>query len=66
MSFIQEPLTEDLSYCNSVTRCTDSEGNLSEANVHKLLHDHGASYYDYWDDCGHNYNAKNILSWLGY
>ena len=54
------------SYCNSVIECTDSEGNLSEANVHKLLHDHGASYYDYAEDCGHDYHANTILSWLGY
>ena len=33
-------------YCNSVIECTDYEGNLSEPNLHKLLHDHGANYYE--------------------
>ena len=53
-------------YCNSVIDCTDSEGNLSEVNVIQLLSDHGASYYDYADDCGHDYSANTILTWLGY
>ena len=30
-------------YCNSVLECADLDGNLNEANVCKLLHDHGAS-----------------------
>ena len=66
MSFIKEPLTEDLGYCNSVIDCTDSDGNLSEADVIKLLADHGASYYNYAEDCGHDYHANTILSWLCY
>ena len=53
-------------YCNSVIDCTDSEGNLSEVNVIQLLSDHSASYYDYASDCGHDYSANTILSWLGY
>ena len=53
-------------YCNSVIECTDSEGNLSEGNVIKLLSDHGASYYDYATDCGHDYHANTVLCWLGY
>ena len=56
----------DSEYSNSVIECTDSEGNLSEPNVLKLLHDHGASYHDYAEDCGHDYHANTILSWLGY
>ena len=53
-------------YCNSVIECTDSNGNLSETNVMKLLSDHSASYYDYVEDVGHDYHANTILSWLGY
>ena len=53
-------------YCNSVIDCTDSEGNLSEVNVIQLLSDHGQSYYEYAADCGHDYHANSILSWLGY
>ena len=53
-------------YCNSVVECTDSEGNLSEANVLKLLHDHSASYHEFAEDCGHDYHANTVLSWLGY
>tara|TARA_R100000808_G_C2023929_1_gene70862 strand:+ start:244 stop:462 length:219 start_codon:yes stop_codon:yes gene_type:complete len=56
----------DSEYSNSVIECTDSEGNLSEPNVLKLLHDHGASYHDYAEDCGHDYHANTVLSWLGY
>ena len=53
-------------YCNSVIDCTNDEGNLSEVNVIQLLSDHGQSYYEYHEDCGHNYSANTILSWLGY
>ena len=53
-------------YCNSVVECTDSEGNLSEPNVLKLLEDHGASYHEFATDCGHDYHANTVLSWLGY
>ena len=53
-------------YCNSVIDCTDSEGNLSYPNVMQLLGDHGQSYYEYAEDCGHDYHANTILSWLGY
>jgi len=53
-------------YCNSVLDCTDYEGNLSEANVLKLLDDHGHSYHDFAEDCGHDYHANTVLSWLGY
>ena len=53
-------------YCNSVIDCTNEDGNLSEVNVLQLLNDHSASYYDYVEDCGHDYHANSILSWLGY
>ena len=53
-------------YCNSVIDCTNEEGNLSEVNVIQLLSDHGQSYYEYHEDCGHDYSANTILSWLGY
>ena len=53
-------------YCNSVLDCTDSEGNLSYPNVMQLLGDNGQSYYEYAEDCGHDYHANTILSWLGY
>jgi len=54
------------SYSNSVIECTDSEGNLSELDALKLLKEHGASYHDYAADCGHDYHANTILTWLGY
>jgi len=53
-------------YCNSVVECTDYEGNLSAPNLHKLLKDHAASYHEYVMDCGHDYHANTVLSWLGY
>ena len=40
--------------------------NLSEPNVLKLLSDHGASYHEFAEDCGHDYHANTVLSWLGY
>ena len=57
---------DESEYCNSVIECTDSEGNLSEANVIKLLSDHSASYHEFATDCGHDYHANTVLSWLGY
>ena len=57
---------DESEYCNSVIECTDSEGNLSEPNVLKLLEDHGASYHEFATDCGHDYHANTVLSWLGY
>ena len=53
-------------YCNSVIDCTNEDGELSEVNVLQLLNDHGASYYDYVEDVGHDYHANSVLSWLGY
>ena len=53
-------------FCNSVIECADADGNLSEPNVHKLLHDHGASYHDFAEDCGHVSDVNSLLSWLGY
>ena len=53
-------------YCNSVIECTDSEGNLSEPNVLKLLEDHSASYHDFIEDNGVDYHVNTVLSWLGY
>ena len=58
--------SDESSYSNSVIECTDSEGNLSEVDALKLLNDHGASYYDYAEDCGHDYHANTVLTWLGY
>ena len=58
--------SDESSYSNSVIECTDSEGNLSEPDVLKLLHDHSASYHEYAEDCGHDYHANTVLSWLGY
>ena len=57
---------DESEYCNSVIECTDSEGNLSEADVCKLLEDHSASYHEFAEDCGHDYHANTVLSWLGY
>ena len=53
-------------FCNSVIEYTDSDGNLSEPDVCKLLSDHGVSYHEYATDCGHDYHANSVLTWLGY
>ena len=53
-------------YCNSVIDCTNADRTLSEVNVIQLLSDHGQSYYEYAEDCGHDYHANTILTWLGY
>ena len=65
---VQDPMEcwSDSEYCNSVVECTNSEGNLSEANVCKLLEDHSASYHDFIEDCGVDYHVNTVLSWLGY
>ena len=65
---VQDPMEcfSDSEYCNSVVECTDSEGNLSEANVCKLLEDHSASYHDFIEDNGVDYHVNTVLSWLGY
>ena len=58
--------TFESDYCNSVLECTDYDGNLSEPNLLQLLNNHGASYHEYATDCGHDYHANTVLSWLGY
>ena len=57
---------DESEYCNSVIEYTDYEGNLTEDVLCKLLSDHGASYHEYAEDCGHDYHANTALTWLGY
>ena len=39
---------------------------LSNANLLKLLQDHGASYSEWKEDCTRYNDPLEMLSWLGY
>ena len=39
---------------------------LSNANLVKLLHDHGASYSEWKEDCTRYNDPLEMLTWLGY
>ena len=58
------------SYCQSVLdACTVDTSNhyiLSNANLMKLLEDHGASYSDWKEDCTRYNDPLEMLAWLGY
>ena len=58
------------SYCRSVIdACTIDTKNqyiLSNANLMKLLEDHGASYSEWKEDCTRYNDPLEMLSWLGY
>ena len=58
------------SYCQSVIdACTIDTNNhyiLSNANLMKLLGDHGASYSEWKEDCTRYNDPLEMLSWLGY
>ena len=61
---------DEPSYCQSVLdACTINTSNqyiLSNVNVIKLLHDHGASYSEWKEDCTRYNDPLEMLSWLGY
>tara|TARA_R100000329_G_scaffold115956_1_gene95360 strand:- start:120 stop:356 length:237 start_codon:yes stop_codon:yes gene_type:complete len=58
------------SYCQSVlSACTVDTKNqyiLSNANLMKLLEDHGASYSEWKEDCIRYNDPAELLMWLGY
>tara|TARA_R100000278_G_scaffold89846_1_gene68509 strand:+ start:1865 stop:2113 length:249 start_codon:yes stop_codon:yes gene_type:complete len=65
----EEKDTED-SYCQSVLNAsildTDKRYVLSDNNVTKLLHDHGADVKE-WEEDSKRYNdPEELLQWLGY
>ncbi len=57
-------------YCQSVLDCctvdTKNQYIISNANLTKLLHDHGASYSEWKEDCTRYNDPLEMLSWLGY
>ena len=57
-------------YCSSVLDASslDIEDHyvLSDSNVIKLLHDHGADVNEWKEDCKRYNDPKEILMWLGY
>ena len=58
------------SYCQSVLDAsTIDESNhyvLSNANLMKLLEDHGASYSEWKEDSTRYNDPLEVLAWLGY
>ena len=58
------------SYCQSVLDASslDIEDHyvLSDVNVIKLLHDHGASVTEWKEDCKNYNDPTELLMWLGY
>ena len=61
---------DEQGYCQSVLdACTVDTNNhyiLSNANLMKLLEDHGASYSDWKEDCTRYNDPLEMLAWLGY
>ena len=58
-------------YCQSVldASSTINEGKryvLSDKNVIKLLHDHGANVDEWKEDCKRFNDPEEVLMWLGY
>ena len=58
------------SYCQSVLDACTVDNNkryvLSDVNVTKLLHDHGADVNEWQEDSTRYNDPLEILSWLGY
>ena len=58
------------SYCQSVLEASSIDDNkryvLSDVNVTKLLHDHGADVQEWKEDCKRFNDPTEILMWLGY
>ena len=61
---------DEKGYCQSVLdACTIDKTNhfiLSNANLMKLLGDHGASYSEWKEDCTRYNDPLEMLAWLGY
>ena len=61
---------DEKSYCQSVLNCATLDKTnhfvLSNANLMKLLEDHGASYSEWKEDCTRYNDPLEMLSWLGY
>tara|TARA_B100001996_G_C18201661_1_gene416256 strand:- start:172 stop:417 length:246 start_codon:yes stop_codon:yes gene_type:complete len=57
-------------YCQSVLNASkivnSKHYELSDVNVIKLLHDHGADYSEWKEDCKRVNDPLEILLWLGY
>ena len=57
-------------YCTSVIDASVLDKNdhyvLSDTNVIKLLHDHGADVNEWREDCKRFNDPEEILLWLGY
>ncbi len=58
------------SYCSSVLDASTIDNNkhyvLSDVNVIKLLHDHGADVNEWKEDCKRYNDPQELLMWLGY
>jgi len=57
-------------YCSSVLDASkivnEKHYVLSDLNVIKLLHDHGADVKEWTEDCKRYNDPEEILMWLGY
>ena len=57
-------------YCSSVLDASLIDKNeryvLSDVNVTKLLHDHGADVNEWKEDCKRFNDPAEVLMWLGY
>ena len=58
------------SYCQSVLDASTIDDSkhyvLSDVNVIKLLHDHGADVNEWKEDCKRFNDPAEVLLWLGY
>ncbi len=61
---------DEQGYCQSVLNAATIDKTnhfvLSNANLMKLLGDHGASYSEWKEDCTRYNDPLEMLSWLGY
>ena len=61
---------DEKSYCQSVLNAATIDKTnhfvLSNANLLKLLEDHGASYSEWKEDCTRYNDPLEMLMWLGY
>ena len=68
--FIDGNNLDEPSYCQSVVAASTVDNNkryvLSDVNVTKLLHDHGADVNEWKEDCKRFNDPEEILLWLGY
>lgn len=61
---------DESEYCQSVLDASSIDDNkryvLSNVNVIKLLHDHGADIKEWQEDSKRYNDPEEILMWLGY